>query len=168
MTGCCLLPIATFSPQSSPISLCCLNTNNPYLRSVESPEPLAKRPRVEDREMPHTPIRTQVAPPQSECTLCISTLSSSCAPSSTDTPPRLRRRELTPTMQGALQPFTQYMSDLAEGKFDKYFDPTQLEPWDTHLELPSGPLLLLHDLGNYPDDARLTGIFKSETVFVSL
>jgi hypothetical protein len=71
-------------------------------------------------------------------------------------------------MEGALQPFTRYMIDLAEGKLDKFFDPTELEPWRTHLgvTLPNGPMLILHDLGNHPDDARLTGIFKSETVFV--
>ena len=122
----------------------------------------------DDSEMPQTPLSSQVAPEKR--TLCISTLGTSCVPSSTGTPLRLRRRDLIPAMQRALQPFTRYMIDLAEGKLDKYFDSTQLEPWGTHLgvTLPSGPLLLLHDLGNYPDDARLPRIFKSETVFVSL
>ena len=73
-------------------------------------------------------------------------------------------------MEEALQPFTRYMNDLAEGNLDKFFDPRELELWRTHLgvTLPAGPMLILHDLGNYPDDPRLTGLFKSETVFVSL
>jgi len=73
-------------------------------------------------------------------------------------------------MGSALQPFTRYMDDLAEGKLDKFFDPTELEPWCMHLgvTLPNAPMLILHDLGNHPDDERLTGIFKPETVFVSL
>lgn len=72
-------------------------------------------------------------------------------------------------MESALRPYTRYMTNLAEGKLDKYFDPTQLKSWNTHLgvTLPSGPMLLLHNLGNFPDDTRLTGIFKSETVLVS-
>ena len=71
-------------------------------------------------------------------------------------------------MEEALQPFTRYMSDLAEGKLDKYFDPTALKPLVTHLgvTLPSGPILLLHDLGSNPEDTRLTGVFRHDTVFV--
>jgi len=68
-------------------------------------------------------------------------------------------------MSAALLPFTQYITDLANGKLDSYFNSTQ--PGTSTTELSKGPILLLHSLGNYPDDARLKKLFKPDTVFVS-
>ena len=61
-------------------------------------------------------------------------------------------------MNTALRPFTQYITNLANGQLDYYFD-TTLGPLKS-------PILLLHSLGNYPKDARLAGLFKLDTVFV--
>jgi len=51
---------------------------------------------------------------------------------------------------------------------DRYFDPAQLGTCDTDLgvTLSNGPILLLHDLGNCPDDVRFRQIFEPDTVFV--
>jgi len=72
-------------------------------------------------------------------------------------------------MTAALQPFTQYITDLANGQLDNYFNSTQPGTLATNpdLKLLNRPILLLHSLGNYPDDARLPGLFQTDTVFVS-
>jgi len=58
-------------------------------------------------------------------------------------------------MTEAFQPFVQYITDLADGKFDGYFD--SIEP----------PKLLLHSLENNQKDPQLTRLFRSDTVFAS-
>ena len=70
-------------------------------------------------------------------------------------------------MAAALEPFNDYMTYLATGKLDKYFNSTELTAFTTDLKvtLPDRPMLLLHNLGNYPDDERLTGLFQPDTVF---
>ena len=72
-------------------------------------------------------------------------------------------------MTEALQPFVQYMTDLANGKLDSYFD--SIEPGTlatmSDTERPNRPVLLLHSLGNNQNDPRLARLFKSDTVFVS-
>jgi len=71
-------------------------------------------------------------------------------------------------MAAALKPFNDYMTYLATGKLDIYFDCTKSADIVTDLKvtLPDRPMLLLHDLGNYPHDVRLTRLFKPDTVFV--
>jgi len=72
-------------------------------------------------------------------------------------------------MTAALQPFNRYITDLANGQLDDYFNSTQTGTLVTNpdLKLLNGPILLLHSLGNYPDDARLPRLFQTDTVFVS-
>ena len=73
-------------------------------------------------------------------------------------------------MTCAFEPFTKYISYLANGKLDGYFDSIKPEDLVTDLEvqLPSHPMLLLHHLGNYPDDERIQHLFRRDrdTVFV--
>ena len=69
-------------------------------------------------------------------------------------------------MNTALQPFAQYISNLAKGQFDGYFNSSQPGPL-VDVELQKSPILLLHSLGSCPDDPRLAGLFKPDTVFVS-
>jgi hypothetical protein len=71
-------------------------------------------------------------------------------------------------MLTALNPFTQYITYLAEGKLDGYFNLTRLENLVTDLQvtLPTGTKLLLHDLGRYSDMERIESLFVPNTVFV--
>ena len=71
-------------------------------------------------------------------------------------------------MTEALQCFVPYLTDLASGKFDGYFDSIELGAFSAkpNITLPNSPILLLHSLGNYPDDPRLARLFKLDTVFV--
>ena len=71
-------------------------------------------------------------------------------------------------MAAALEPFNDYMTYLASGKLDIYFNSTEPAAFTTDLKvkLPSRPMLLLHNLGNYSHDVRLTELFKPDTVFV--
>jgi hypothetical protein len=73
-------------------------------------------------------------------------------------------------MAAALEPFNEYMTYLASGKLDTYFNSTEPAAFTTDLKvtLPTRPMLLLHNLGNYPHDVRLAELFKSDTVFVFL
>jgi len=72
-------------------------------------------------------------------------------------------------MTAALQPFVQYITDLADGKFDDYFDSIAPGSLGTKsvMTLPNRPILLLHSLGNNKDDPRLAKLFRSDVVFVS-
>ena len=72
-------------------------------------------------------------------------------------------------MLTALKPFTQYMTYLAEGKLDGYFNSTRPEDLVTDLKvaLPTRPMLLLHDLGRYSNGEQIDGLFVPDTVFVS-
>ena len=53
------------------------------------------------------------------------------------------------------------MTYLATGKLDKYFNSTESAAFVTDLKVT-----LPYNLGNYPHDVRLTGLFKPDTVFV--
>jgi len=122
-------------------------------RSPRTPEHRAKRPRLEESEMPCTPPNaTQAALLQTQVT-----------------PPRLRAEEIEPAMLTALKPFTQYMTYLAEGKLDGYFNSIQPEDLVTDLNvvLPTRPMLLLHDLGGHSNREQIDGLFVPDTVFVS-
>jgi hypothetical protein len=71
-------------------------------------------------------------------------------------------------MTAALKPFTEYLTALAIGQLDIYFNSTKDVTLATNLGIKprNGPMLLLHDLGKYPDDSRLTKLFIPDTVFV--
>jgi len=71
-------------------------------------------------------------------------------------------------MTAAFQPFAQYITDLADGKFDSYFNSVKRGTLATQsdIKLPNTPILLLHSLGNYADDPRLAKLFISDTVFI--
>jgi len=72
-------------------------------------------------------------------------------------------------MTRAFEPFAKYISYLANGKLDGYFDSIKPEDLVTDLkvQLPSQPMLL-HHLGNQPDDERIKRLFRRDldTVFV--
>jgi hypothetical protein len=71
-------------------------------------------------------------------------------------------------MVSALEPFTEYMTKLANGQLDTYLKSVQTEGvTGLGIDLPNEPMLLLHSLGDYPDDARLPKLFRSDTVFAS-
>ena len=71
-------------------------------------------------------------------------------------------------MLAAFKPFTQYITYLAEGKLDGYFDSIQPEKLATDLkvELPAYPMPLLHGLGENTNMEAVKNLFTSDTVFV--
>jgi hypothetical protein len=71
-------------------------------------------------------------------------------------------------MLAALEPFTQYITYLAKGKLDGYFNSIRPEDLVTDLEvqLPTRPMLLLHDLGKYTNKETIEHLFAGGTVFV--
>ena len=73
-------------------------------------------------------------------------------------------------MCAALEPFTQYIAYLAEGKLDGYFNSLQPEKLVTDLKvrLPTPPMLLLHDLGEDTNMEVIKRLFASDTVCVVL
>ena len=72
-------------------------------------------------------------------------------------------------MARAFEPFTEYITYLAEGKFDGYFNSAQPEDLVTDLDLKLSfqPMLLLHDLGKSKNEERIKQLFIPDTVFVS-
>jgi len=87
----------------------------------------------------------------------------------TSSPKRLPRPRFAPEMSSALLPFNEYLKNLATGQLDIYFESIQPEGiTDLGVTLPSGPMLLLHSLGESPDDARLPNLFRNDTVFASV
>ena len=83
-------------------------------------------------------------------------------------PPRISAKEIEPAMFTALEPFTQYITYLAKGKLDGYFNSIQPEDLVTDLKvtLPTQPMLLLHDLGKYTNKETIENLFVCDTVFV--
>jgi hypothetical protein len=72
-------------------------------------------------------------------------------------------------MLTALKPFTQYITLLAKGGLDRYFDSTRREDFVAVLDvkLPTQPMLLLHDLGKSSNMERINDLFVTDTVFAS-
>lgn len=70
-------------------------------------------------------------------------------------------------MLTALKPF-KYMTYLVEGKLDVYFNSIRPEDLVTGLEveLPTRPMLLLHDLGRHSNREQVKRLFIPDTVFV--
>jgi hypothetical protein len=82
--------------------------------------------------------------------------------------PRISQSEAKEGTFEALQPFQQYILALAKGEFDFYFNstPPMAPILDMHdVQFPKSNNLLLHDLGNHPDKARLLNLFKPDIVF---
>jgi len=69
-------------------------------------------------------------------------------------------------MTEAFQPFVQYITDLADGKFDGYFDSIEPRSLATKSDIEP-PKLLFHSLGNNQKDPQLTRLFRSDIVFAS-
>jgi hypothetical protein len=137
-----------------------------WLNSPGSPERPPKRVRL---EVPQTPINRNKAAPTTVDALFFSFHQAFCAYFSIVSPPRLSCQEFEASMTTALQPFVQYLTDLAEGKFDGYFDSVEPRSLATKSDVmpPNRPILLLHSLGNNKNDPRLARLFRSDTVFVS-
>ena len=71
-------------------------------------------------------------------------------------------------MNAAFKPFEQYIQYLTEGKLDPYLDSTRR---DDKITLPglggsTDPFLLLHNLGNHPEEDRIQKLFIDGTMFV--
>jgi hypothetical protein len=62
--------------------------------------------------------------------------------------------------------FGHYISSLASGKLDGYLD--SIQPGNPAeglgINLPIDPILLLHDLGKYPNQERIRELFNGDTV----
>ena len=71
-------------------------------------------------------------------------------------------------MTAAFEPFTQYIKYLAKGKLDGYFNSVRPDDLVTGLgvELPTLPVLLLHDLGKYAGKGQVENVFVPDTVLV--
>jgi len=81
--------------------------------------------------------------------------------------PRISRSQVNEAMSAALEPFHQYIQSLAEGKLDCYFNSMPpMDIPDLGVQFPKANNLLLHDLGNHPDEARLRCLFETETTSV--
>jgi hypothetical protein len=82
-------------------------------------------------------------------------------------PPHLSAKEIEPAMLAVLEPFTQYITYLAKGKLDGYFNSIRPEGLVTDLEvqLPMRPMLL-HNLSKYTNRETIEHLFAGGTVFV--
>ena len=69
-------------------------------------------------------------------------------------------------MEDAIRPFRNYIHDLAQGRFDAYLDSIRPEDKPEGWGFIRDPILLLHDLGNYPDHQRINKLFIHGTVYV--
>jgi hypothetical protein len=73
-------------------------------------------------------------------------------------------------LASSLEGFEKYIQCLATGKLDGFLDSIRHEDKDVDLEavasLPLDPILLLHDLGRYPDQERINELFTGDTMFV--
>ncbi|KAF8241169.1 hypothetical protein L208DRAFT_1383632, partial [Tricholoma matsutake] len=80
--------------------------------------------------------------------------------------PSLQTQDTEPAMLTVFQPFTQYITHLAKGGLDRYFDSTRPEDFvtDPDVGLPTHPMLLLHDLGRSSDMERIKQLFVADTV----
>ncbi|KAM6498411.1 hypothetical protein JOM56_006359 [Amanita muscaria] len=84
-----------------------------------------------------------------------------------ESPPRMRSKEIEPTMVATLEPFAKYITSLAIGELDGYFNSICPEDLVTdlqeELDLPRQPMLLLHDLGKYTDHEITKRLFAYGT-----
>ena len=96
---------------------------------------------------------------------CVSSSYNCSVHVATESPLRLGQHRTELAMDTALMPFNQYITHLAEGKLDAYFDLTQPEDLDPELKFASH-LMLLHNLGKAVNDERIKRLFVANTVFV--
>ena len=150
-----------FSLQYSPISPCWPNSNDQLPRTCSSASPgrSPKRRRVEDGKTPHTYIKGM---------LCIFSLFLPFYSRRSTGLPCLYPQDLEPAMARAFEPFIKYITYLAKGNLDGYFNSIRPEDLvnDLEVELPSLPMLLLHDLGESKNEERIKHLFIPDTVFV--
>jgi hypothetical protein len=77
-------------------------------------------------------------------------------------------KEATTEMESTFKGFEKYIRSLASGELDAFFD--SLQPGnkaaDLGVHLPHDPILLLHDLGKYPNCERIRELFSGNTVLV--
>ena len=77
--------------------------------------------------------------------------------------------EANAEMGSSLIGFEKYFIALASGKLDGFLD--SLRPGDIAaglgVHLPCDPILLLHDLGKYPNQERIRELFTGDTVLVA-
>ena len=71
-------------------------------------------------------------------------------------------------LESSLDGFQNYITSLASGKLDGFLDSLQHGDKAAGLGvyLPLDPILLLHDLGNYPNQERIEELFTGDTVSV--
>jgi len=91
--------------------------------------------------------------------------------SSTDSPPRLNAKDREFNIANAFEPFGQYIQYLAQGKLDGFLDSIRPEDKvvpERDVMMSTDPILLLHNLGKYPETKRIEKLFDHTTVFVAL
>jgi len=75
-------------------------------------------------------------------------------------------------LASSLEGFEKYIQCLATGKLDGFLDSIRREDKAVDLKpvapLPLHPILLLHDLGRYPDQEKINKLFSGDTMFVAL
>lgn len=81
-------------------------------------------------------------------------------------PKTLNKEEMNANMATAFKPFEQYIRYLAEGKLDGYFNSTRRQDKATDLTvvMSTDPMLLLLDLGDLTDEARIERLFIGGTI----
>ena len=89
----------------------------------------------------------------------------------TDSPPRLNAKERESKIANAFEPFEfgQYLQYLAQGKLDGFLDSVRREDKvvpELNMIMPTDPILLLHNLGKYPETEWIEKLFIHTTVFV--
>lgn len=84
------------------------------------------------------------------------------------TPQEMTFQEAITEMESTFKGFEKYIRSLASGKLDTFFDSLQPgnEAAGLGVHLPHGPILLLHDLGKYPNCERIMELFSGNTVLV--
>jgi hypothetical protein len=83
-------------------------------------------------------------------------------------PECLKHDETLSAMAVAIEPFQEYIRDLAQGKFDAYLDSVWPKDKPKGWGFIRNPILLLHGLGRYPDHQRINQLFVDGTVYVEL
>ena len=71
-------------------------------------------------------------------------------------PPRLKRNETQAKLAEVFEPYKDAIQSLAKGELDQYIQGP----------ISTNPILLLHDLGRYPEMERIGKLFIPDTMFV--
>ena len=100
---------------------------------------------------------------------CTSKCRSPCEQFSSGSPPAITRAETEAKLASSLEGFEKYIQYLATGRLDGFLDSIRREDKDIDhgVHLPLDPILLLHDLGKYPNQERINEMFTGDTMFVA-